>query len=164
MVKKRAGSRRIAKSNSSSFPIGVRIISILFYVRAIFGILIGLALAIGGSVFVRTGTGQAVIQEVSAQLGANPSILTSTNLTALFVGFGIVFLILGIVEMLIARGLWRGKQWARIVTIILMVLAVINSIGELFQGNVVGGMFDLIISAFIVLYLSFSERVRKIFA
>jgi len=164
MAKKRGSVKRIVKSSNSSVPIGVKLISVLFYVSAVFGILIGLVLAIGGSIFVKTGSGQEIIQAAAQQLGAGASILTSESLTVLFVGFGIAFLILGIVEMLIARGLWKARQWARIVTIVLMILAVINSIGELVQGRIAGGIFDLLISAAIAVYLSFNGRVRKSFA
>ena len=167
-VKKRA--KKVGKvigrnklSSAKARPIGVHIISLVFYASAVLGILLGLILAIGGPVFFNSASGSGSIAYISAQLGVSQSMLSSSSLSVLFISLGLAIILMSVIELLVGWGLWRCKQWARIVTIVLMIFGVVNSIGEIAHGRLFGGVIGLIISAGIAIYLSFSREVQNSF-
>ncbi|MCX6747264.1 MAG: hypothetical protein NTU63_03990 [Candidatus Pacearchaeota archaeon] len=82
----------------------------------------------------------------------------------LFIILGILLVGLGILQIFIARGLWRAKKWARIVEIILMCLGMLSSIVSMIQGNIAGSVSSLVISGVIGGYLLFSKKVKETFA
>lgn len=129
-------------------PIGVKIISILYYISAGFGILFAIFLFIG-----------------SAFLG---SLLPSlTAISAL--GYGLVIfcailvLAFSVFSFFVARGLWNIKKWARIAVIVFAGLAIAGTLTSFASGFSFGLVVQLAISGAMGGYLLFSKEVKKVF-
>ncbi len=116
------------KQVSKQVPVIVKIISILYYIGAVTSVIVGILLMVGGGM-----------------LGNYLE-----NYGALFSGLaivgGILMVVFGVVGFFIGRGLWKAKQWARIVVIILSALGVISAIVSLAQGAT-SSIVSLLISA-----------------
>ena len=86
----------------SNVPTGVKIISVLGYIGAVFGVIFGLLF------LVASGSMGALASQlpIIGALGAG-----------LFVVGGLVMIALGVLGFFVARGLWKGSNWARIITI-----------------------------------------------
>ncbi|HEY3992241.1 MAG TPA: hypothetical protein VGM01_05090 [Ktedonobacteraceae bacterium] len=76
---------------------------------------------------------------------------------------GIITLILGVLELVLAWGLWTLQSWAFWATVIIEVLALINSIFAFMQGNVTNGIVGIIIALVILIYLFADANVRAAF-
>ena len=123
-------------SSSNKRPVGVTILAVLAYIGAVFSLLGGLALIIGS----------AAISSLILKFA--PGIDTFPITTALFVIVGVIFLVCAVINYCVARGLWKGKNWARILVIIIAALSLISS---LWPFDIVG----IIISGLIIWYLGF---------
>ncbi len=125
-------------------PVGVKIISILYYIGAAMSVIFAILLLVGVGTFL-----------------ANLSIL------AIFSGLlyftGILFLGMAVLDFFIARGLWRAQKWARIIVIVFAILAVLGGIVSLIGGNF-SSIITLVISGLIGGYLLFSKSVKQVFA
>lgn len=76
---------------------------------------------------------------------------------------GVITLILGVLELILAWGLWNLQKWAYWTTVVLEVLALINSIFALSQGNVAAGVIGIVIALIILVYLFADQYVRAAF-
>jgi len=74
---------------------------------------------------------------------------------------GVVIVIVGLLYLGLAWGLWTGKGWAWIVSLILAVLGIIFSIVSLVAGGVIA-LLVLVLDAVIVYYL-YRPNVRSFF-
>lgn len=122
-------------------PTGAKVISVLYYIGAVLGIILGLLFLLGA------GALESIAEQIPllAVLGAG-----------LFVLGGIILIALGILGFFIGRGLWKGRNWVRVVAIILACLGFITAI---FSFDILG----IIIHGIIGGYLLFSTRVKKAF-
>lgn len=130
------------KKSSKQVPVGVKIISILYYIGAVISLISGIALIAGGSFL---------------------SGLYGGLFTGLAVVAGIFMIALAVLGFFVGRGLWKGQQWARVVAIILAILGIISAISSLVQGawsSIVGLIIQIVIGG----YLWFSKEVKKAFA
>jgi len=113
-------------------PIGVTIIAILGA--------IGTALSIiGGVIFLALGP-------LFASFGI-------PFVTALGVLAGVIFLVFGLIGFAIAWGLWKGKNWARWITIIGAAIGVLLGVLSIVQGSLEGGLVGVIIDALFIYIL-----------
>jgi hypothetical protein len=80
----------------------------------------------------------------------------STLGTALFIVLGILFLGCAVLDYFIGKGLWNGKNWARIVLLVLSGLSVLSS---LWPFNIVG----LAINGLVIWYIGFYEPAVRYF-
>jgi uncharacterized membrane protein (DUF2068 family) len=71
--------------------------------------------------------------------------LTTTFLTAI----GIVLLFIAILGFIMTWGLWSGKSWARIITLVLAVIGIITGIF-----NLPGSLISILINIVILYYLT----------
>ena len=62
------------------------------------------------------------------------------------------FVALGIAYLVMAYGLWRGKQWAWTITMILSIIGIVIGGISIVTGNV-AAIFQLIINAIVLYYL-----------
>lgn len=124
-------------------PVGVKIISVLYYIGAALFVLLGISLLIGSGM-----VNDLVIEIVGAWL--------------LMVA-AIIMLAFGVLGFFIGRGLWKASSWARIVVIIIACLAVLTAVTSLVQGDV-SSISSLIINGLIGGYLWFNNNVKKAFA
>ena len=75
----------------------------------------------------------------------------------------VIALVIGILDLVLAWGLWRLQPWAFWVTVVLEVIAVINGIVAMVQHNVAGGIISILIAAIILIYLFADRNVRAAF-
>ena len=134
------------QQTSMNMPVGVKIISVLYYIGAALELIFGILF------FVGAGT----IAKQFPLLGALGS--------GLFIVGGIILLGLAVLSFFVGKGLWKGKKWSRIVAIIFAILGVLFALLGMVQGQVASNIISLIISAAIGGYLLFSSSVKSAFA
>ena len=141
-----------------SRPRGVSIIAILIIIAGVLSFLLGIGLVVIGP-FLMNG-----VQSSSSNLGSQigPQILG-----LVFLVFGGILLGLGVANLVMAYGLWKGKGWAWTISIIVLFIGIAISIasvsitstgvfsnaGSNLLGDIVSGIVSIGISAFIVHYL-----------
>lgn len=132
-------------------PVGVKIISIFDWIFAVLFILGGAASIIVSLLFFGTSkkTGFALIS------GFSKGIFQSMIFSILFLVFGIFFIF-------VAIGLWKGKNWTRIVHIILAFIGIGFAIWGLIKLQF-GNIFSLALNGLIAGYLLFNNKVKKAF-
>ncbi len=150
-----------------SRPRGVSIIAILIIIAGVLSLLLGIGLVVIGP-FLMNG-----VQTSSSNLGSQigPQILG-----LVFLVFGGILLGLGVANLVMAYGLWRGKGWAWTISIIVLFIGIAISIasvsitstgvfsnaGSNLLGDIVSGIVSIGISAFIVYYL-YKPHVKAYF-
>ncbi len=130
-------------AGSNQMPVLVKVISVLYYIGAVLSAIFGILMLIGAGILD--------LSSLIPFLGAG-----------LFIVGAIIFIALAVLGFFVGRGLWNGKNWARIVAIVLAVLGVINAIYSIATG--MGGIISLILHALIGGYLWFSKDVKQVFA
>jgi uncharacterized membrane protein (DUF2068 family) len=130
-------------------PTGVTILAILNFIGAAFCLLGGIGMILGGG-FVATmlsqqGQGSAGAAGILAGLGA---------------AAGVFIIIVGGVSALVGFGLWKLKEWARIVSIVLcgisaafQLLGLLGSLAHFNAFAVIWSIFWIAVDAFIIWYL-----------
>ena len=126
-------------------PTGVKVISVLYYIGAVFELIFGILL------FVGSGTLKTKVPFL-AFLGP-----------FLIIG-GIVLVGLAVLSFFVGRGLWKGQKWSRIVAIVFAVLGVLLAIVGMVQGSIASNIVGLVVSAAIGGYLLFSSDVKAAFS
>jgi len=123
-----------------SIPLGIKVISIFYYLISVFSIIGGIILIIGGNEFITKDPSLAPLEGI-ATIG------------------GIMLLAFGIFSIFVAKNLWKGKNWAKWAVIIISGLEVIISLS-----NIIENIITIIINAIILGYLFFSKSVKTAFA
>ncbi len=131
-------------------PTGVTVISILMFIGT--GILaIGGILAFVGGAFIGALIGGTAVQQHGA--GA-----AGAGIGAMIGAFiGIFFLIFAVLDLCCGIGLWKLKEWGRMLTIVLCAILAVLAFFQLMHLHPVTMMFSLIrigISGLIIWYLS----------
>jgi len=148
--KRLAGEPQKAAVQSASaigVPGWVKVISVLYYIGAVFYVIAGILMMVGASL-LGSLTNQVPLSSV---LGGG-----------LLVVGGILFLAFGIFAFFIARGLWKGHNWARVAVIVLVILGLISGLVSIVSGNfasIVGFLINLLIGW----YMTFNQRVKAAF-
>jgi uncharacterized membrane protein (DUF2068 family) len=148
MVKKKSGGSLECACGGA--PEGVRIIGVLYFVGALIALVFG-ALLLSFS--------DSVSQNSAALVQSGVEIPDPSTL----IYVGVALLVLSVLEYLIARGLFRLKNWARVVVAVLSVLGVVSAIMNLKDGMFASGIFSLVANGLIVWYLMFRAGTRKAF-
>ena len=102
-------------TGSKNVPIGVKIISILGYIQSALILLLGIGLILGAKALASFVQGAAGSSAVDSTL--QPILAGMT--AGVFIALGVLLLVFAICEYFIVRGLWTGKNWARILVIVL---------------------------------------------
>ena len=144
-------------------------VPILVKILAILQILTSAAVTVGGVVLIVLGVLTLDPTSVQAQNSAvldvmtqaYPSITDYLGITLMIAGVAVFAL--GILGMFIAYGLWKGKNWARILAIIFMFLGVISNIVAMTQGSYISPAIGIIVDLAIISYLMFSSSVKAAF-
>lgn len=139
-------------SPSQKRPLGVSIISIIVAIGAIIDLYVGgvaLWVAVfGGAILTASGASSS-----GAPLGAGG------------VAVGISVVIVGLVELLFAWGLWTLKRWAFWATIIIEAINLLSGLIAFFQHR--SGTWEtvsiIVIPAIILIYFLADSRVRAAF-
>ncbi|MDD5700302.1 MAG: hypothetical protein PHH00_03905 [Candidatus Nanoarchaeia archaeon] len=154
MVKKKGAKaeerREEPKREDRKIPLGVKVISVIVY--------IGSALLLFDAlVYVFYGiTGESLSSEVSA------------SKAVLFIASAI-FVALAVLAFFVARGLWKGKNWARIVVVVFSILEIVMIIAAFFYGNLTASdnvlnLLSLVANGLIGGYLIFNKNAKKVFS
>ena len=143
-------------------PIGVKIISVLYYISGFLGLIYEIEFFVSSKLLLALKAGLLVYY-----LAYLTPLLTVGGV--IFVGLimvnGIILSGLSILSCLIGFGLWKKQKWARISAIILAILGALLSTGLIFFiGNlIVMYIISLIINLYIVSYLIFSTDAKSVF-
>jgi lysylphosphatidylglycerol synthetase-like protein (DUF2156 family) len=129
---------------SISRPFGITLLAILHVVQGLLLLLAGIAVIAVGE-FIRRGMFRI------------PRLLVGGALTVI----GVVLIVVALLYAVLAWGLWEGKGWAWVASLILATIGIIFSLLSLFRGSLVGLLF-LILDAIIAYYL-FRPNVRAFF-
>lgn len=131
-------------------PTGVTILAILNFIGAGFCLLGGIGLMLGGG----------VVATMLNQQGANGAGGGAGIIAALGAFAGVCIIIVGGISMLVGFGLWKLKEWARIVSIILTAIgavlnlpALLTSVTHFNLGSLIWTLFWLAIDVWIIMYL-----------
>ncbi len=131
-------------------PVGVTILAILNFIGAAFCLLGGIAMIAGGG-FMAT---------MMSQQGGQGSAGAAGVLAGLGAVAGVFIIIIGGVSALVGFGLWKLKNWARIVSIVLLGISIamqaLQLLGVLAHFNLfalVWTAFWIAVDAFIIWYL-----------
>ena len=142
-----------------SRPRGVSIIAILIIIAGALSLLLGIGLVVIGP-FLMNG-----LHTTSGNLGSQ---IEPQILGIIFLVFGAILLALGVANLVMAYGLWKGKGWAWTISIIVLFIGIaidivslsITSVAGVFSntgsnllGDILSSIISIGISAFIVYYL-----------
>lgn len=95
-------------------------------------------------------------------IGAIFEIIAGLALLVIFPPLGIFALIVGVVSLFVAWGLWTLKPWAFWLVVIVEVIHLIQAILSMARGQGTG-IGDLVIPIIILLYLFLDRNVRAAF-
>jgi hypothetical protein len=130
---------------SKKLPVGVQIVSILYYIGAVLCAFFAILCLIGAG-FIKT---------LIPSFGAwGPGVL-------IFVG--VILLLFGVLAFFIGRGLWKAKSWARILAIILGVFVVLYGTYSIVSGFTFGLLIMILIEAAVAVYLLLAKEVKETF-
>jgi len=149
-----AKAKKVVKAKQTEIvkkiPVGVQVVSILYYISAALCVLFGLLLIIGANALV------SLVVDSTPELA---SIITGT----MFIIIGILLIGIGVLLFFIGRGLWKLKPWARVLAIILAIVCIIYTVYTMIKGFAFMQIINLIIGGFIAIYLIFSNEAKKAF-
>lgn len=124
----------------------VKVISILGYIGAGFGILGGLIFLFGGQFLIA----MMPLEQLPDIMGALAG--------ALITVFSILLIAFSIFWIFVSKALWNHKNWARIVYIVFSSIGVVNSLLSM-----PSGILPLLIDGGIIYFLAFDDNVKKLF-
>ncbi len=130
-------------SGKKKIPLGIKIISIFYYVV----------------------TGLLLLSLIGALFQPKPllSLLGLESVLLVIIGL----LVIASISFFIGRGLWKGQKWSRWVSISLAILAILSAISLFIRGSTsleyVNASVNLVINGFIAGYLLFYEVAKKYF-
>jgi uncharacterized membrane protein (DUF2068 family) len=101
----------------------------------------------------------AIIMAIYGIVGIIGGIMLLGSSTTL----GVSTLIVGVLEVILAWGMWSLQKWAFWTTVVLEVLALLNGIFAFTGGNTPGGIFGVVIALIILIYLFADAHVRTAF-
>ena len=125
-------------------PTGVKVISVLYYIGAVFELIFAVLLFVGSG---------ALKSKVPFLAFLGPFLIVG----------GVILLGLAVLSFFVGRGLWKGQKWSRMVAVIFAALGALLSIVGIIQGQIASNIVGLVISAGIGAYLLFSSSVKSAF-
>ncbi|MBI2107052.1 hypothetical protein HYT57_03640 [Candidatus Woesearchaeota archaeon] len=147
MKKRSSNKKEISSKHKKDIPLSVKVISVYYFIIAFFSVLAGVYILIFKD-FSR------IILE-----GYGLSITSSGMLS----GIGILVAALGVFYIFIGKDLWRVRNWARVVAIIVSSLSILDSLVNLLYGEF-SVIFFLLIDGLIIWYLAFNKDAKKAFS
>jgi len=148
-------------------PTGITIIAVLAIIAGILLLFGGLALVTLAPFISQIKLNDGInTSNTSISLNDNGTIVTIPNNALFAVGgfigiLGATLIALGLADFVVAWGLWKGKGWAWIVTIIINIISAGLNIISIVAGSL-GSIGGLIINGIIVYYL-YRPNVKSYF-
>ena len=130
-------------------PTGVKVLSILMYIGALLLLLLGVILLIAAF--------------ATPDLGPDFEMFAAM-FRGLFMFGGVICVAIGILNIFVGRGLWKGQKWARIITIIFAALGIANVMWAMGANGIFNTILGLAINGWIGGYLLFNKKVKTAFA
>ena len=124
-------------------PMGIKVISVLYFLGSLLAFGFGALAIFGASFFTQ--------------------ILGTGFFGKFFAIGGVIFIALGVLGISIGIGLWRYKNWARLIAVLLSLVGIILTMLSILKGNISSNIFNLIVSGVIGGYLFFSPKVKTAF-
>lgn len=134
VVNKKIG-KTINKSKERHW--GISVLAILAYLNAVCTLILGLFLI----------AGSAVVESLITKFAPDYAWATNLGIAGL-IFFGLVLFGFAVLDFFIGKGLWKGQNWARIITLVLIILV---GISALFSFDI----FGIIVCALVIWYLGF---------
>ena len=153
-----------AQSPRGEAPIGIKIISVLYYIEAGLLVLSGIILLIAGIVFVLNPPLTVGYDMMGFDTGVMGAFMDSLGI--IFIVLSVVSVLFAVLYFFIARGLKKGNNWTRILLIIFGILGILGVIPLLVMGDsivIVNGVLSILVTGFIVWYLWFKKSVKEFF-
>ena len=148
-------------------PTGITIIAGLAIIAGILLLFGGLALVTLAPFISQIKLNDGInTSNTSISLNVNGTLVTIPNNVLFEVGgfigiLGAMLIVLGIANFVVAWGLFKGKGWAWIVTIIINIITAILNITSIVAGSI-GSIGGLIINGIIIYYL-YRPNVKSYF-
>jgi len=114
---------------------------------------------IGGIILIFTGITPLFIGPLISLDSSNYS--TSALGSLITIG-GLVLVALGIASLIVSWGLLKGKEWARTITLIISIIAIIIAIISLASSQDLTHIISIIIYGIIIYYM-FTDKVKLFF-
>lgn len=139
--------------HQKQIPLGIKLLSI-------FGLIVGGLVVLFGMAFTSLGFfGPSNVEQADWFL---PVVMAFSAI------FGIIFLLFGLFIIFVARALWKGKNWARILVVIFSVLGAIPIIAMIFGAESVqlglNAIFGPIVNLLVAGYLLFNKKAKEFFS
>lgn len=135
---------------NKKIPIGVKIISILYYLICALQLIFGITM-----IYMSNKAPEKIIK-----------IFPIISTLVLVLGIG--FIGAAVLSFFIARGLWKGQRWSRIIVIVFSAIGIIYSLvgfaTNFIRGNKTGFIITLVFNLIIAAYLFFDPKVKSAFA
>ncbi len=134
-------------------PIGVKVISVFMFFGAAMLFLLSILM------FALTSLLQPLMVNLPLPAGLGSAIL---------IVVGVFFLTMAVVDIVLGVGLWKGRRWARILTLVFSGIGVVGIIFAIIVSraaveSIVGNFFSLIVNGLIFYYLGFSKEAKAAF-
>jgi uncharacterized membrane protein (DUF2068 family) len=131
---------------------GVSILAVLSGIEGVISLIIGIFIAVFSPVIVK------LAEEKMSEIPANKEFMM-----AFFSVVSLIFIIVGLVSLLVAYGLWKGKKWAWFLFLAMLILGAIFSTLSLLAGvNVLRDLAAVAVTVLILYYVTRSH-VREYF-
>ena len=135
-------------------PLGVSIIAVLLAIQGIFFLILGILALVA-----------VIVAANSAGTTVNGYAITGATVSAIAGVLAGIFLVVGLVSLLFAWGLWTLKRWAFWATVIIEIISLINSVFAFTQphANFWSAAVGMIIPIVILVYFLADANVRAAF-
>ena len=150
MVKRRRVKKVVEEEGAKKLPVGVQIISVWYYILAALCVLVGLFIIIGANAII------SLLIESAPEL---ESVLTG----GVIIGVGLILIGIGVLCFFVGRGLWKLKQWAKILAIIFAITGIVLMVYSMITGFAFLQVVRFAINVAIGAYLIFSKEAKGIF-
>jgi uncharacterized membrane protein (DUF2068 family) len=139
-------------------PTGVTIIGILTIIGGILMLGSGIALAAVSAVLPNLASMNDQINGFEAQI---PSMIPVSYLGVAALSIGSILIIIGVISLFVAYGLFKAKKWAWTINVVLSIINIAIGVVSIVTGNV-GSIASIAISG-IILYYLYRPHVKAYF-
>lgn len=146
------------QTTPKSRPTGVTIIGILTIIGGILMLGSGIALAAIAAVVPNPTSMHDQISGLDSQI---PSMIPANYLGIASLSIGSIFIIIGIISLIVAYGLFKAKKWAWTINVGLSIFNIVIGVVSIVTGNV-GSIVGIAISG-IILYYLYRPHVKAYF-
>jgi hypothetical protein len=122
-------------------------------------IIIAILMVIGGIILLFTGITPLIIGPL---ISINISDYEISQLGLLITIGGLILVALGIASLIVSWGLLKGKRWARTITLIISIVAIIFAIISLVSSEDLIHIIEIIVYGIIIYYM-FTKNVKLFF-